>query len=237
MKRSLIALMVVALAVVAFWLGRRTSDVEARPSTSTASSTESAVFARGAIPRQALIQPTLPSRKPARGLAADLVSSDPRIRRAAVTEAARGEADPQVMLAASRDSEIDVARTAVASLNQLYADGKVGPKEMIALATDRSIPDRTRILAINGVGSVSSPEAATMLVKMLASGSEMERRSAAALLGNQDPEVAIPALTASLSDQDEYVRLQALDSLKLLSRGRDFGTDAGAWRAWWQSAH
>ncbi len=225
MKKSLALAAVVALAGGAFWLGRKTDDVRAEaPPVAERAET------RAAVPR---VQPTLPQRSPPRGLAADLMAADPKIRRAAVTEAAR-DADPQVMLTASRDGDAEVARTAIASLNKLYAEGQIEPKEMIGVATDLSIPDRTRLLAINGVAAVASPEGAAMLVKMLG-GTTLERRAASASLGGQDPEVAAPALIAALSDGDEYVRLQAADSLKLLSRGRDFGLDAGAWQSWWQA--
>jgi len=215
-----------ALALGAFWLGRLT-DNNARAGSPVVEPVSVAVpTARSVRPR-----PVLSVKQPAPGLAADLVAADPKIRRAAVAEAA---SDPQVVLAASRDPDPDVARTAIAALNKLYADGQIEPKQMIALATDRALPDRVRLLAINGVGTVQSADTAAMLVTMLG-GSTIERRSASALLGNQDPELAVPALIKALSDEDEYVRMQAADSLKLFARGRDFGQDAGAWQAWWQA--
>jgi len=63
----------------------------------------------------------------------------------------------------------------------------------------------------------------------------MAAASAAILLVHQDPELAMPALIGALADTDELVRSNALDSLRARSRGRDFGTDAAAWRAWWQA--
>lgn len=223
-----------ALAIGAFWIGRSTDD--ARAESPSAPSPLTSPLPPTPTERAAVARPSLPTRQPARGLAADLVAADPKIRKAAIVEAAQGDADPQVMLAASRDPDGDVARTAIASLNGMYAAGQVETKEMIAVAADRSIPDRVRLLALNGVGTVPNPDAAAMLVKMLASGTITERRTAAALLGNQDVELAVPALIAALSDADEYVRSQAADSLKLRSRGRDFGFDAGAWQAWWQQS-
>ncbi len=228
MNKSIAAVLLGGVLVVgAFWFGRSTDNVRAESTTVDPPT-------RSVPERSARTLPSLPSRKPARGLAADLVAADPKIRRAAVSEAA-ADADPQVMLAASRDPDADVARTAVASLNTMYATGQVEPKSMIALATDRSMPDRVRLSVLNGLGTVPNPDAAAELVKMLAGGTTLERRAASALLGNQDPELAVPALIAALSDGDEYVRQQAADSLKLRARGRDFGLDAGAWQAWWQA--
>ncbi len=227
MTKALVVAVIVALAGVAFWISRQSDDVHAEAPVSASP-------AERPLPRVPE-KPTLPTRKPARGLAADLLSTDPKIRQAAVHEAARGESDPQVLLAASRDPDLGVSRVAIGALNKLYATGDVSRKDMLALASDKTLPDRARILAINGVGAVPSAEAAAMLVEMLAKGSEIERRSAAALLAHQDPEVAVPALITALSDADDVVRTQAVDSLKALSRGRDFGTDAGAWRAWWQA--
>ena len=51
----------------------------------------------------------------------------------------------------------------------------------------------------------------------------------------QSADVAVPALIGALADADDYVRGNALESLKRLARGRDYGTDANAWRSWWQS--
>lgn len=232
MKKTLAMILGGGALAAAFWLGRATDNVRAEPQPA-ATPTERAE-PRAALPR-VQPRPALLRRAPARGLASDLIAADPKVRRAAIAEAARGDADPQVMLAASRDPDMDVARTAIASLNQLYVDGKLTPKEMVDLAVDRTLPDRTRLLAINGAGAVPSPEAATMFTKMLAGGTTLERRAASASLGGQDIELAVPALIAALSDADEYVRSQAVDSLKLLSRGRDFGQDAGAWQSWWQT--
>ena len=63
----------------------------------------------------------------------------------------------------------------------------------------------------------------------------MERRTAAILLAHQDPELAVPALIGALGDADEYVRSNAVEALRARSRGREFGLDAAAWRAWWQA--
>lgn len=223
MKKSIAVALVAALVGVAFWIGRRTDDVRAEPPVVPASAERAE--ARVAAPRLPTLQ-----RPVARGLAVDLVAADPKIRRAAVKETS----DPKTLLTATRDVDPDVARTAIAALSKQYADGQLDATDMISVATDHSIPERTRLMAINGVAAVASPEGAAMMVKMLG-GTTLERRAASASLAGQDAEVAVPALIAALTDEDEYVRLQASDSLKLLSRGRDFGLDASAWRQWWQT--
>jgi hypothetical protein len=230
-----------AVAAFAFWIGRSSNDVaQAKPAlVEPTPSTIARAEERARIPApRPTPAPTLARRppEPSAGLGADLVASDPKIRRAAVLEVAwSADPDPKVMLIASRDSDAGVARTAMTSLGKLYEAGQVPIAQMIALATDRSITDRVRIVALNGLGVVPNSEAADVLVKLLGSGDTLERRSAAALLGNQDPQLAVPALIRALGDSDEYVRSNALESLRGRSRGRDFGTDAGAWQAWWQA--
>ena len=161
---------------------------------------------------------------------------DPKIRRAATAEVARSkEPDPTILLAAARDPDADVSMLATSRLGKLYADGEVSTADMLARVRDKNQNPRVRVVAMNGLGMVPTPDAAKLLVELLATGDLTERRAAAVLLQHQDPALAIPALIDALGDADEYVRAAALDSLRVRSRGRDFGTDAAAWRAWWQS--
>jgi len=170
------------------------------------------------------------------GLAADLGDADPKVRRAAIREAARDpQLDPAVLLAASRDRDLEVGITATIALTKRYADGDVPVGELIARVTDRGLNERVRLTALNGIGLVASTDAAALLVDLVAHGSPIERASAAILLVHQDPEQAMSALIGALADTDELVRSNALDSLRARARGRDFGTDAAAWRAWWQA--
>ncbi|MEO8703955.1 MAG: HEAT repeat domain-containing protein [Kofleriaceae bacterium] len=181
--------------------------------------------------------PVLPPRHAVvvdRGLAADLAAADPKIRRAAVREVAR-DPDPAVMLVASRDADPEVAGVAMQALATLYANGQVPVHELIARAVDHSIPDRVRSRALDALGAVDNAEAAAVLVDLMGRGDVLERRTAAAGLARHDPELAVPALIRALGDADDYVRAAAVDSLKARSRGRDFGSDAAAWQAWWQS--
>jgi len=241
--RPIVVIGIAAAGVLAFgiWLGRSSSspavsDVSAAPA--RAPIAPAASSARAHVPA---IAPVLAARRSnptqeAPGLAADLVAADPKIRRAAVREVVRsGDADPAMLLAASRDPDLEVGATATEALGKLYAEGQVPLKEMVARATDHGLNERVRVSALNGLGLVANADAAGVLVELLARGDVTERRSAAILLVHQDLTIAIPALINALGDADEYVRSNALESLRARSRGRDFGSDAGAWQSWWQS--
>lgn len=243
----------VALLVVGVWLGRSStspsslSSPSSPPASAPAASGVEASAGRGGPGAQA---PRLAARTPggapslARrpvapvdpGLAADLSDADPKVRHAAVRElAADPDADPALLLAASRDPDLQVGFTATEALGKLHAQGQVPVQELVARATDRKLDERVRVSALNGLGQVASPEAAALLVDLASRGDAGERRTAAILLVHQDPAAAVPALISLLGDADEYVRSNALESLRTRSRGRDFGTDAGAWRAWWDA--
>lgn len=180
---------------------------------------------------QPRVAPALPAASQVPGLAEDLKDPDPKIRRAAVREAE----DAPSLLVASRDRDLEVAVMATEALGKLHAKGEVPVAEMIARATDHALDERVRVSALNGLGLVASPEAGQMLAELVHRGDTLERRSAAILLVHQDPAVAMPALIDALADADEVVRANALEALKARARGRDFGSDAGAWRSWWQS--
>jgi HEAT repeat protein len=244
MRTSVVALGIGIVGLVGFgvWLGRSASSpssTEVRaatePAPAEATPPQSPAATRARVP----VAPALPARHVASSdpsLAADLRAADPQIRRAAVREVARtSDPDPSVMLAASRDADQEVAGVAMQALGPLYAAGQVPVKEMIARATDRTINERVRSRALDNLGAVENADAAGVLVDLLAKGDVLERRTAAAGLARQDMAIAVPALIRALGDADEYVRGNALEALKARSRGRDFGTDAGAWQAWWQS--
>jgi HEAT repeat protein len=244
-KWAPIALAAAAVLAAGVWLGRSTS---APPAGAPASGAPGAGPAGGGGPvAQA---PRLPARTPGAspslarrqaapadpGLTADLEDPDPKVRRAAIREvAADRDADPALLLAASRDPDLQVGVTATEALGKLHAEGQLPVLELVARATDRKLDERVRVSALNGLGQVPSPEAAALLVELSSRGDLGERRTAAILLSHQEPAAAIPALIALLGDADEYVRANALESLRARSRGRDFGTDAGAWRAWWDA--
>jgi hypothetical protein len=210
-----------------------------RSSTSAAQvSAPSPVAATAPPPRARVSMPTpAPHRaKATPALAADLTDANPRVRATALRDAAKDpDADPAILLAASRDPDVNVAMIATDLLGKRYAEGAVPMQEMLDRARDRGLHARVRTGALNGLGVVAAPEAAALLSDLLAHGDLLERRSAAILLVHQDPEVAVPALISALGDADEVVRANALDALRTRSRGRDFGRDAAAWQAWWQS--
>ena len=246
MRAPILALGLGVAGLVGFgvWLGRSSTSSTASPAIQTAAADAGSarVLAPAVVPARAARTPApvLSARRtttaPAPGLAADLVDADPRVRRAAVREAARnGDGDPAVFLAASRDRDVDVGAGAMDALGKLYAEGAVPLKEMVARATDHGLDPRVRVSALNGLGVVANGDAAVVLAELLARGDVDERRSAAILLAHQELAVAVPALIAALRDGDEYVRANALESLRGRARGRDFGNDATAWQAWWQA--
>ncbi|CAN5923142.1 hypothetical protein BH11MYX3_BH11MYX3_38070 [soil metagenome] len=224
------------LVGVGVWLGRSASSTsEAAPVSEAAP--RSAVIARAAPVTSTTPLPTLARRsEPSRALLADLSDADPKIRRAAVREFARDrDADVAVLLAASRDSDLEVGVLATEGLGRLHAAGALPAGELIARANDHALNERVRLTAMNGLATVSSPESAAYLADLLARGDEFERINAAILVGHQDLEIAVPALIRALGDSVERVRNNAAEALRTHSRGRDFGTDAAAWQAWWQS--
>ncbi|MBA3463976.1 MAG: HEAT repeat domain-containing protein, partial [Deltaproteobacteria bacterium] len=169
-------------------------------------------------------------------LLADLADADPKIRRAAMREVVRErEVDPQLLLKAARDPDIGVGVLAIDALGRMHAAGTVPAAELIQLAADSALNERVRLTAINGFGQVASAESGAYLADRLANGTTFERLNSAILIGHQDLEVAVPALIRALGDSEERVRANALETLRTRSRGRDFGTDAAAWQAWWQS--
>jgi HEAT repeat protein len=243
--KSRITLLLAAAVLVAggVWLGRSSSSSHASaPAAPAAAAPAAADPARPAVAgpdraagARATPAPRLAAHSPADpGLAADLSDADPKVRRAAVRElAAAPDADPALLLAASRDPDLQVGVTATEALGKLHAGGAVPARELVARATDHKLDERVRVSALNGLGLVPSPEAAALLVELAARGDLGERRTAAILLSHQELAAAVPALIALLGDADEYARSNALESLRARARGRDFGTDAAAWRAWW----
>ena len=235
MKRGPILLATGALALLGagLWLGRTSSATAETPPVSAVAPRTAASSHNVTSPA-----PTLaPNRTaPTRALAADVADGDPKIRRAAIKEVARDpSSDPAALLAASRDPDLEVGVLATEGLARLHAAGNLPAGELIARAGDHALNERVRLAAMNGLAGAQTPESAAYLADTLARGDSFERMNAAILIGHQDLEVAMPALIRALGDGEERVRNNALETLRARSRGRDFGSDAGAWSAWWQS--
>jgi hypothetical protein len=244
--RSAIGLALGGIAVLGFgiWLGGQRASADRAPvvgasadrvSANGVSLDRNATAQTARDTRATMPRPQLATTPTAPGLAEDLRDSDPLVRRNAIAElAASGAADPRVLVEASRDADLNVAVAATEGLGALYRDGRVLASELVA-RTNRSAPEKVRVAAINGLGTVATPDSATALIDLLAHGSEIERRSAAIVLVHQDPALAVPALIAALRDNDDNVRINAREALRTIARGRDLGADADAWSRWWQS--
>lgn len=229
MRGKLVALVAggVALLGVGIWLGGQRAAADQPHVASQVERTQPALrVTRPVMPASA--KPAMP------GLDRDLRDPDPRVRRNAIAElAASDAADPATLLAASRDANVDVALSATEGLGTLYRDGTLDADKLGALATDPNAPAKVRVVAINGLGLVPSPESAAVLAELVHSPDALAKRSAAILLVHQDPAIAVPALIGALRDPDENTRANARESLRTLARGRDLGDDAGAWQRWW----
>ncbi|NVB83334.1 MAG: hypothetical protein HOV81_33490 [Kofleriaceae bacterium] len=211
------------------WLGAQRPSADAPAATPAASAP---VAAR----TQAPTRPMLATRKPTPGLAADLRDPDPRVRRNAIAElAASDAADPDTLLAASRDANLDVALAATEGLGALYRSGRIDAKVLADRASDPSANVKIRVAAVNGLGLAASDDAGRLLADLVAHGDDYARRTAAISLVHQDPQIAVPALISALRDADQNVRENAHESLRALARGRDLGEDPTAWQRWWQS--
>ena len=227
----LLGVCVAALVAGGYWLGR--SSASPPPAATPTVAPRSATLPVAA-PR-ALPAPVLATRVSDPTLVADLADPDPKVRRAALREAVRTpDVDPQLLLTASRDADLEVSVAATIELGKAYARGEVAVGELIARAQDRSLPDKVRLSALTGVGTVASAEAVDLLSTLATGATPGERAAAALLLRHQDLARAVPLLIGMLADSDAHVRDSAHDSLKARARGRDFGEDAAAWRAWWQ---
>jgi HEAT repeat protein len=182
------------------------------------------------------VAPVLAPHRTSSTLAADLRDPDARVRAVAIADVARDpDADPKLLLAASRDRDVGVALRATAALGKLYAQGAIPASELATRATDHALDPKVRTMAMNGLGGVPSTDAAKLFAELAATGDPMERRASVTQLANQDAAAAVPLLIDALGDADEIVRGNAVEALRHQARGRDYGTDANAWRSWWQS--
>jgi HEAT repeat protein len=228
-----VALGATGVLAIGVWLGGQRAAAHVPPTTpapvhATAPTLPASLSPRARAAARAST-PQLPAKPMVPGLAEDLRDPDPRVRRTAIDETD----DARVLADASRDASLDVAVAATEGLARLYRDGAIDARELVARAGDA--PAKVRVAAINGLGLVPSPDSAAALAQLLATGGEIERRSAAIVLVHQDPHLAVPALIGALRDADDNVRMNAREALRTIARGRDLGDDAGAWLQWWQA--
>ena len=230
-RSLLLGACVVALLGAVVVLSRSSSSNAATATPTVTAEPRTATIATAPTPA-----PALPVRRIDPSLATDLADHDPKVRRAAISEAIRErDADIATLLEMSRDRDMEVGGTAMMALNTAYAEGRLAASELVARANDASLDVKVRSLAVNGLGLVASAESTAFLVELSRSSAVADRASAAILLQHQDLAAAVPVLIAMLADADAHVRTCAHDSLVARSRGRDFGQDAAAWQTWWQS--
>lgn len=228
-RRGALGLAALALGAIVYLAAtRHGGDAPAAPPVPADAPARGATFAPPS-PRPQLERPVA---APDRALAADLRDPDPKVRAVAMRDYARaGSPDPKVLVPAIRDPEPGVAIVAIAALGAQVAAGSYRGDELIAATADRNLPEKVRVQAMNAIGVVAADAHARALLQLLASADVTDRRSAAILLRHQDVALVADALIGALADADEVVRANALDSLRALARGRDFGADATAWRA------
>ena len=88
---------------------------------------------------------------------------------------------------------------------------------------------------MTALGRIGDGRAAVDLMEVLRSAFDPElRASAAEALGRIGGETAVPLLIEVLSRDAPPVRQKAADALRSLT-GKSWGTDADAWRRWWES--
>jgi HEAT repeat protein len=233
MKKHLLIGGAIAVLGAGIWIGRATQSKAELP----APQAELMGTVADGVTRELAFTakpPVLQRAQVAPDLAADLKDPDPKVRSIALRDALKDGASAEVFRTAVRDRDLAVGMAAANGLAKAHARGEITTQELVAIVTDKSLQEKVRVEAINGLAAPSA-DAARALVDLVHRGDTVEKRSAAILLMQQDSEVAVPALIDALGDSDERVRANAAEALRRKARGRDFGTDAGAWRAWWQS--
>ena len=86
--------------------------------------------------------------------------------------------------------------------------------------------------AIKALGERPEAEATDLLLQQLAREDGDLRRVVVDVLGKRGDQKAFPACVRALADADAEVRRRAARALGRLT-GQDFGSDAAAWRRWW----
>lgn len=168
----------------------------------------------------------------------ELRDPSPSVRFSAIEDLARDPSPEAVeaVVSAVGDSDLSVGLRAGEALGRLYMEGRVPVETMIEKGGDPTIPFKSRMGVLSALSRKPDPAAAAYLVRLAKTGSPEERRMAVGMLGYQGPDVAVPTIIEALEDSDEWVRYNAAEALRHISRGRDFGRDRAAWEAWWRQA-
>jgi HEAT repeat protein len=152
--------------------------------------------------------------------------------------AAPGDADALVaFIDRLRDGDAQVREEAAVALGRENAPDAVAPlaRTVTAVLAD---PARADVLvasaALVSLGRTRDPAALPALRAALHDPDWRLRASAAAGLGRLRLPAVVPDLLDALDDKSPSVRATALETL-VDAAGRDGGTDAKSWRAWWKA--
>jgi len=119
---------------------------------------------------------------------------------------------------------------------ETYNLGSEAVKEKLISILERGGPDLVRIKAAQVIAAFHCVEALQALERTLDAGSEPVRVAAARALGALQVRQSVPTLLGRISTAKDRMLYEISGSLQRLS-GRDFGTDAQAWKKWWALSH
>lgn len=161
-------------------------------------------------------------------------------RRQEIIQSLRTAADPRVpnlFAPLIWDDDADVRKLGVATKKalNLRVPEALGRAAAERLASELRDAKDIVMAAADILVEIGSP-AVGPLESVLRDGPESARERAASALGRIGDPAAVPALCDALGDRSAPVRKEAALALATLT-GQDFGTDAAAWRAWWEARH
>jgi HEAT repeat protein len=170
-------------------------------------------------------------------LVADVAGSDPRMRviaQRALTQRDGADVNPAVMQLVHHATPA-VSQVATQIIEDRYRNGRGNVDDVVHIAEDTRLGPPTRFGALACAGLKKSDQAGDLLAKLVKSGSDLERSTAASLLANQAPDRAVPALLDALADPDLAVRKNAGAALQRIAKTPDdLDGDPTRWRDWWK---
>ncbi|MBI2891524.1 MAG: HEAT repeat domain-containing protein [Nitrospirae bacterium] len=168
----------------------------------------------------------------------DLSDADPGVRLQAIESLAESPTPEAIESIARSMSDADqaVSFNAGQKLGELYLKGDAPRSLLIERARNRMLRFEDRMGVLSALCRKPDPDVQPFLLSVLKTGAAEERRLVAGMLGYQGPDVAVPPIIEALEDSDEWVRNNAAEALRHISRGRDFGLNRAAWEAWWRQA-